>query len=133
MKNKNAIGPVIAVALLIVVAVSAVVGFQTFFNSYQSSIQSKVETKSNTNTLDITYIETYIDKTIIYVKNDANDYSIINQIKLNKNICNLIGSDVIGEKNITKVSIDCLINKNTKAEIMINTDFGLYQKTLFAK
>ena len=41
--NKKAISPVVATALLLVVAVVAVVGFQTWFASYQSGVETQVE------------------------------------------------------------------------------------------
>ena len=41
--NKKAISPVVATALLLVVAVVAVVGFQTWFNTYQSEQLSDIE------------------------------------------------------------------------------------------
>ena len=48
--NKKAISPVVATALLLVVAVVAVVGFQTWFNTYQSGLNTKVEQQSATGT-----------------------------------------------------------------------------------
>jgi len=44
---KKAISPVVAVALLLVVAVVAVVGFQTWFNTYSSGIFTNTEQKSS--------------------------------------------------------------------------------------
>ena len=46
--NKKAISPVVATALLLVVAVVAVVGFQTWFASYQSSVEAQVEDQAET-------------------------------------------------------------------------------------
>ena len=40
--QKKAISPVVATALLLVVAVVAVVGFQTWFNTYQSENFAKL-------------------------------------------------------------------------------------------
>lgn len=45
--NKKAISPVVATALLLVVAVVAVVGFQSWFTTYQSGVNAKVEAESN--------------------------------------------------------------------------------------
>ncbi len=45
--NKKAISPVVATALLLVVAVVAVVGFQTWFNTYQSGLNTQVEQQSS--------------------------------------------------------------------------------------
>ena len=47
MLFKKAIGPVVASALLLVVAVVAVVGFQGWFNNYSSGMFSNTETQSN--------------------------------------------------------------------------------------
>ena len=46
--NKKAISPVVATALLLVVAVVAVVGFQTWFNTYQSGQLSEIEERATT-------------------------------------------------------------------------------------
>ena len=46
--NKKAISPVVATALLLVVAVVAVVGFQTWYSSYQSQIEAQVESQAET-------------------------------------------------------------------------------------
>ncbi len=45
--NKKAISPVVATALLLVVAVVAVVGFQTWFTGYNSATLAKVDSQSN--------------------------------------------------------------------------------------
>lgn len=45
----KAISPVVAMALLLVVTVSAAVGFQSWFNSYSSSIQSDIEENTGDN------------------------------------------------------------------------------------
>ena len=47
MLSRKTISPVIATALLMVVAVSAVVGFQNFFSSFSSGLFSNVETQNN--------------------------------------------------------------------------------------
>jgi hypothetical protein len=46
MNTKRGVGPVIASSLLIVVAVVAIIGFQTWFNTFESSLFSEVETQS---------------------------------------------------------------------------------------
>ena len=45
--SKKALGPVVAMALLLVVAVSGVVGFQTWYQTYQSGLMSDVEESSS--------------------------------------------------------------------------------------
>jgi len=46
LKIKKGISPVVATALLLVVAVVAVVGFQTWFSSYQGGVETQVEGES---------------------------------------------------------------------------------------
>ena len=45
--SKKALGPVVAMGLLLVVAVSGVVGFQTWYQTYQSGLMSDVEESSS--------------------------------------------------------------------------------------
>lgn len=132
-KNKKCIGPVVAIALLIVVAVSSVIGFQTFFQSYQSGIQSKVETRSQTNVLDIVYVESNIEKTLIYINSKASTYTVINSVKINNNLCSLIGSDVVEINSVTQVSVSCLVSRNDEVEIVLITDNGVYSEKFLAK
>lgn len=68
-KGKKCISPVVATALLLVVAVVAVVGFQGWFQSYSSNMFSDVEIQSaNYNDIGI---ETIIGNTL-YVKSRSN-------------------------------------------------------------
>lgn len=67
MLSKKTISPVIATALLFVVAVSAVVGFQNFFSSYSSSIFSNVETQNN---LDEKLYVDYVSSEVFYLRSD---------------------------------------------------------------
>ena len=70
-KNSRAISPVVATALLLVVAVVAVVGFQTWFNTYQSGLNSKVEQQSAAgSSITIERLEGSANATI-YLKNTA--------------------------------------------------------------
>jgi FlaG/FlaF family flagellin (archaellin) len=41
--NKKALGPVVATALFIVIAVASIMGFQNWFGLYQSNIEVEVE------------------------------------------------------------------------------------------
>ncbi len=47
INSKKEISPVVATGLLLVVAVIAVMSFNTWFNTFQISILSNIETKSN--------------------------------------------------------------------------------------
>ena len=66
--NKKAISPVVATALLLVVAVVAVVGFQTWFASYQSSVEAQVEDQAETGVaLQSERVESDEDNTTVYL------------------------------------------------------------------
>ena len=81
--SKRAISPVVATALLIVVGVVAVVGFQTFFTSYSSGLFTKVDTQS-----DASVGGTQIDNLIgnsLYFKNSNTENITINSIKIEGN------------------------------------------------
>ncbi len=51
MNNKKCISPVVATALLIVVAVLAVVGFQGWFGTFSSKLFTDTETQSGSGSL----------------------------------------------------------------------------------
>ena len=65
MKFKKAIGPVVASALLLVVAVVSIVGFSSWFDTFSSSTFVDVETKSNSQTISIESVS----NGFLYVKN----------------------------------------------------------------
>jgi flagellin-like protein len=71
INTKKGISPVVATALLLVVAVVAVVGFQTWFNTYQSGLNAKVEQQSQSgSSLTIQLLKTDGD---VYIKNSGVD------------------------------------------------------------
>ena len=76
MLNKKAISPVVATALLLVVAVVAVVGFQNFFGSFSSNIFSDVESENSVDNMlrvegifsDILYLKSGSDSNLSFLK-----------------------------------------------------------------
>ena len=83
----KAISPVAASALLLVVAVVAVVGFQPWFNTYQSGLNTKVEQESNQgSSITIERVEAIgVDlNTTIYLKNTATSNVLITDLKVVK-------------------------------------------------
>ena len=133
MINKKAFGPVIAVALLIVVAVASIVGFQAFYGEYQSSIQAKTEVSSEGNILRIDFVQATPTRTSIFVRNDGRTYSFINELKINSNTCALTGSNVAGDRTVTQIDTNCIIFKGQKVEVVLVTDFGIFQETHVAR
>src|SRR3989339_2207521 len=82
ISSKKCITPVVATALLLVVAVVAVVGFQTFFNTYSSGLFSKVETESS-GSVGNTQIDT-ISSGMLYFKSGFENIEI-QSVKVNGN------------------------------------------------
>lgn len=76
MYKSKAVGPVVAVALLLVIGVLAVIGFQTWFGTYTSGLFSNVETQSKVNSL----IFNDVIGDNLYIKSDG--YGFINFFKI---------------------------------------------------
>mgnify|MGYP001172923282 CR=1 FL=1 len=70
-KNKHAISPVVATALLLVVAVISVVGFQGWFTQFSSSTLVNVESQSS-NSLTSNSIEGIYGNNL-YIKSGTNN------------------------------------------------------------
>lgn len=133
MTNRKAFGPVIAVALLIVVTVASVVGFQVFYGEYQSSIQAKTEVSSEGNILSIDFVQVNPTTTSIFVKNDGRTHSFINELKIDSETCALTGSDVAGDKTVTQIDTDCIVVRGQRVEVVLITEFGVFQETHVAR
>ena len=119
--SKKAISPVVATALLLVVAVTAVVGFQTWFNQYSSSLFTDVESQDSINSVNIDSVV----NNKLYVKVSEN--TTISQIKLGNKSCDL------GNKSLSKGmnSIDlgtCPIGANKYEDVVVFTDKGILQE-----
>ncbi len=72
--SKKCISPIVATALLLVVAVTAVVGFQNWFGTYSTNILSGVES-SSANDVRTSQIETIVGNSL-YIKNDYENLTI---------------------------------------------------------
>ena len=129
MNKKKAISPVIATALLIVVAVVAVVSFQTWFGTFSSKIFSDTETQSS-NSVGNTQIDQLIGNSLYF--NNANTENItLNSIKINGVDCNITTSNLtsgINELNVTSCLGD--IN-NSNPEIVVYTNNKIYSKKIY--
>lgn len=131
MNKKKAISPVIATALLIVVAVVAVVTFQTWFGTFSSKIFTDTETQSS-NSVGNTQIDQLIGNTLYF--NNANTKNItVNSIKINGIDCNITTSNLtsgINELNVTSCLGD--IN-NSNPEIVVYTNDKIYSEKIYIK
>ena len=103
--NKKAIGPVVASALLLVVAVVSVVGFQGWFNEYSSEILADTETQTSGGFN--TGIEDVVDGTLYFLNGNSNNITI-NSVKIDGINCNISNSYGIG---INELDISSCIDK----------------------
>jgi len=109
MLNKKAISPVVATALLLVVAVTSAIGFQIWFNTYSSSVFTNVETKSPTNS--VIKAEGIVGN-ILYIKTDyTNEFNNFKITDSNSNtMCEI--------KNNVKEQLE------TDTQLLLNFDDG---------
>jgi formylglycine-generating enzyme required for sulfatase activity len=128
-KSNKAISPVVAIALLLVVAVVAVVGFQVWFNTYSSSLFSDVEGQSSSGTFN-TMIKTVIGSSLYF--NNGFSNLTITDIKVDGTSCNISGSYGSG---LTEIDLgNCTLNAITSVpEVVIYTDEGIFSKKIFLK
>lgn len=125
-KNKEAIGPVVAIALLIVVSVLAVVGFQSWYKSYSSDIYTNVELNKN-DMKSVGEIENIIDEKL-YIK--VKDNLSIKKVLIENFDCN-INQNL--EKGIRNVDLsDCLDNINSNVvEVTLITENYVISKKIY--
>ena len=130
MLSKKAISPVVATALLLVVAVVAVVGFQGWFGDFSSKLNAKTETQSSINTFN-TDIESVVASDV-YFKNSGTENITINAVKLNGVDCGISGDYPEG---ISEIDLSlCMQNVEIgEAEVVIYTDSKIYSEKFILK
>jgi hypothetical protein len=75
LKNKKAVHPVVSVALLLVVAVISVVGFQSWFSSFSTGVLVSVEQDTNNQIPSDIYVED-LTTNKIYIKSHSGSSTI---------------------------------------------------------
>lgn len=126
MKYKKTISPVVATALLLVVGVVSVVGFQNWFNLFSSDLFTDIETKSNSR--GNIQIENVIGS-ILYLKNSDTENITVTSIKMNNNTCNINSEYAIGISEINLTS--CLESYGQGAYyVVVYTTKGVFSKKL---
>ena len=130
VNQKKAISPVVATALLLVVAVVAVVGFQTWFNTFQSGVQTNVEQQSNTGTaITIERLET----DGLYLKNSGAENISITGVEVDGTDINCSNLEIApGVTNIDGVS-NCDVSlagltKGSAVDVVVQTKEGVFQE-----
>ncbi len=128
--NKKAISPVVATALLLVVAVVAVVGFQSWFQTYNSGLTADVEQRSaNTEGIGVEMVEygTAADNVSVYLKNAGT--TTYENVEVKVGTCSDIVNVTVGTGTY---SIDntsnCGIADGETQEVTVITSNGVYRE-----
>ncbi len=132
MKNnmfnyKKALGPVVAISLLMVVTVIGVMSFNTFFTSYSSDLYLKSEGKGGTDLTITSFLENS-GGLYLYAKTKSG-YVVIDNVKINDVSCSLTGSNVIDNTN-TEISLGCTPTTGNN-RVVVYTDSGIFTKEFF--
>ncbi len=133
--NKKAISPVVATALLLVVAVVAVVGFQTWFNTYQAGLSTKVEQQSNTGSVvTIERLENVSNIIKVYLKNSGTTDLTKVKVTAGGSTCEN-ASTTLTLSTVTTVTLGgtCSIVPGTAYEVVAITDGGVYSGKVLAR
>jgi len=130
-QHKKAITAVVVTALLIVVAVATVIGFQSWFGSFSSKTFVNVEQNSD-QTDSSSQIETLVGDEL-YFKNNLEENLSIKEIKVNGKVCNISITNIsLGMESISLQN--CTDNLTTNiADVVIMTDKQIFNKKIFLK
>lgn len=127
--SKKAISSVVSIALLLVVTVISVVGFQNWFGSYSLEVFSKIEIQSNSALENVLKIEDLVGN-FLYITNNIQENLSIIKLKIGENVCSLATNLSLGINEIP-VS-DCVENLTTlTTEIIIITDKYIISKKVY--
>ena len=122
MFSKKALGPVVAVSLLLVVAVVSVISFQTWFQGYSSSLFTQAESQKG----DLSSgIERVLDSTL-YIRSSKDNLSIT-KVEVNGRDCS---ADLELSRGINQVDLGSCISNAPKGEVSSATVFtneGIYE------
>ena len=126
--NKKAISPVVATALLLVVAVVAVVGFQAWFTTYQSDVTAQVEQEAQTG---VQLTVERLENDTIYLNNGGAEPVEVEEIRLDGSDC-MEGDewDLSGNTlSNTDLDSDCTQDVGQSVSVVVQTDGGIFEST----
>lgn len=123
--NKKAISPVVATALLLVVAVVAVVGFQGWYTNYQSDILAKTndQTSASAANIAISYVKGGITAAEdIYITNNGGSSITGFSMSYNSSDCNISSPTLNpGLNSLTYDATTCNFSSLSSAEVLLKT------------
>ena len=113
-------------SILLVVAVTGVVNFQTWFDTFQSSTQTKIENDGTGQVIDLNYLNSQK----LYIKNPTEKNIFYSDVKINGKSCGLSGN--ISGKGLKEIELGFCTTGMTKGykSIVFITDKGVFAETL---
>lgn len=136
INKKKAIGPIVAISLLIVVAVVGVFTFQTWFSGFSGNIQNKAEFNSNNQNLNIelNLVQKKGNNLNLFLQNPSQNIVFIKQIKIDDTLCSLVSSNTLGIKTVVQVEVsNCGVSKGTRSNVFIQTNLGIFESYILVK
>lgn len=134
---KKAISPVVATALLLVVAVLAVVSFQTWFTSYQSGLNAQVENQSDNNRLLVVDGLEGTTDAEIYLRNSNSLDRTVNRVRIvssGTTVCENATTFTAVQNDITITSVTgCSLTTGVAYDVVVVTPEGLTRETEIAR
>ena len=133
--NKKAISPVVATALLLVVAVVAVVGFQTWFNTYQSGLNTQIEQQSQSGSA-ITVERLEADGTL-YLRNSGSSDVTVESVDVSaasgySGSCSISSNFTVSANSVTNQSCGSL-TQDSVYNVVVQTPDGVYSEEEIAR
>jgi len=128
--SKLGIGPVVAIALLLVVSVGAVVMFGNWYQTYQSSLFTQIEGHVGLNSVNPELL--YGDK--LYVKNSNSLPIEVTELKIANKIC-INSSFNLSPNDVSSIDLGtCLVGEKLgPKDVVLVTKQGVFSKTLLLK
>lgn len=130
---KKAISPVVATALLLVVAVVAVVGFQSWFATYQSGINVQVEQESaQGSAISIERLGSGTNPDV-YVK--YNGEGTVNVTVSVPSVSDCVSAETEISKGVQNLSLSgsCDLTQDNSYNVVAVSDSGVYEETEIAR
>ena len=128
MFSKKALGPVVALSLLLVVAVTSAVTFQIWFQGYSGSIYTNVETSGSSANFN-QEINAVINNNV-YLKNSNKENLTIKKVEIGGKTCTINQNS---SSSIVKLDISSCTQNLTqdRYEVVIHTNKRIFQKDFF--
>jgi hypothetical protein len=131
MDPKKTISPIVAMALLLVIAIISLVAFQNWFGTFQSVILTDVENKKDTAVVGGEIVIDTIKGGIIYVRNTDTVNRTIKSVKVNEKDCH---SDIVIDPGPEEISVcDCIEDEtSSKLSVVMVTDDDVVEKEAYS-